>query len=371
MKVLIVKFPYIKLVVPVERICELAEKLSYDIAAVLSLDPQESDKEIGGYPVISLFELQNFSWDTAILVCDECIYDEVIPKMVEACIGREEQFKNMWWLLQQFMIQKYEEVQDPDIQATLEYWKTHKLSVFNQHIETNRGTGHRVFFDDACGFPYIVFQTVGGEYRKMFFPQEYKFFEYSDKTFVLNLLQEQLPTSPHLYIKGEHKINAGDIIIDAGVCEGNFALKYVDICSKMYLFECEPKWVEVLKQTFRDYRDKVEIIPKFLSDVTDGDNITIDDALPDLRGQNIFLKMDIEGAEPKALRGAKRILTNNRVKASVCAYHNADDCIHIKGIFRKYGYEVSTSDGWMVFVYDPKIWDTTDFRKGIVYAENY
>ena len=137
------------------------------------------------------------------------------------------------------------------------------------------------------------------------------------------------------------------------------------------MFECEPDWIEILKQTFRDYHDKVEIIPKFLSDVTDDKNITIDDALPDLRGQKIFLKMDIEGAEPKALRGAKRILTNNRVKASVCAYHNADDCIRIKGIFRKYGYEVSTSDGWMVFVWDPNIFDTADFRKGIVYAENY
>ncbi|MBR2520529.1 MAG: FkbM family methyltransferase [Selenomonadaceae bacterium] len=208
-------------------------------------------------------------------------------------------------------------------------------------------------------------------YSQNVFPCDFVGNESTGEKFIANILREQEPSSPHLYIKGEHKVNAGDIIIDAGVQEGNFALKYVDICSKIYLFECEPDWIEILKQTFRDYHDKVEIIPKFLSDVTDDKNITIDDALPDLRGQKIFLKMDIEGAEPKALRGAKRILTNNRVKASVCAYHNADDCIRIKGIFRKYGYEVSTSDGWMVFVWDPNIFDTADFRKGIVYAENY
>ena len=81
--------------------------------------------------------------------------------------------------------------------------------------------------------------------------------------------------------------------------------------------------------------------------------------------------MDIEGAEPLALRGAKRILTNNKVKASICSYHNADDLIKIKSVMQSYGYKTSTSDGWMVFIWDPKIYDTADFRKGIVYAENY
>ena len=371
MEIIMVKFPYDEVTALIKKFCVIAERFEIDIPAVLSLDLQETDKEIGSYPVISLLELQNFSWDFMILVCDEEVADKITPKMVEAGIGREEQFKNIWWLLKQFMIQKYEDINDPDIQATLEYWKTHEISFFNQHIDINKGKGHRVFFDDPCGLPNVYFQTVGGEWRKMFFPKDFEFTEKNGETFVLGLLQEQEPTSPHLYIKDEHKVNAGDIIIDAGVCEGNFALKYVDICSKMYLFECEPKWVEVLRQTFRDYRDKVEIIPKFLSDVTDDKNITIDEALPDLRGQNIFLKMDIEGAEPHALRGAKRILTNNRVKASVCAYHNADDCIRIKGIFRKYGYKVSTSDGWMVFTIDPNLLDTLDFRKGIVYAENY
>ena len=187
---------------------------------------------------------------------------------------------------------------------------------------------------------------------------------------VVNLLTEQVPTSPHLYVTDEHKVNAGDIIIDAGVCEGNFALKYIDICSKMYLFEPDEIWQEPLRRTFENYRDKVEIIPRFVSDATDEKNTTIDDALGDLRGENIFLKMDVEGAEPKALRGAKKILTNNKVRASVCTYHNADDLIKVKTIFQDFGYKTSTSAGYMIFIYDPQIFMTADFRKGIVYAEN-
>ncbi len=179
-----------------------------------------------------------------------------------------------------------------------------------------------------------------------------------------------MKTSPHLYVTDKHHVNAGDILIDAGVCEGNFALKYVDICSKMYLFEPDEVWQEPLRQTFKDYRDKVEIIPRSISDVTDDKNITIDDALPELRGENIFLKMDVEGAEPRALRGAKKILTNNKVRASVCTYHNADDLIKVKSILQSCGFKTSTSAGYMVFFYNLNTFNTADFRKGIVYAEN-
>ena len=368
MQIVIIKLPYIH---PAfcEKLCELAERLGYEIAGIVSLDLEEKLTSIKDYPVYPLNEILNLQWEAAVFACYDERFDVMVPYMVELGIGTREQFKKYNWLLQQLMIKKYEDFDDPAIQETLAYWKTHGLSVFNQHIPKDKGTFDKVFFDEDL--PYIYFKTVGGDYRKMYYPRDKQFFIYKGEKFVANLMEEQLPTSPHLYIKGEHKVCAGDIVIDAGVCEGNFALRYVDLCSKMYLFEPDSRWLEPLNRTFKDYRDKVELIPRFVSNVTDDENITIDDALPDLRGKNIFLKMDIEGAEPLALRGAKRILTNNKVKASICSYHNADDLIKIKSVMQSYGFKTSTSDGWMIFIWDPKIYDTADFRKGIVYAENY
>ncbi|MBQ9487503.1 MAG: FkbM family methyltransferase [Selenomonadaceae bacterium] len=97
----------------------------------------------------------------------------------------------------------------------------------------------------------------------------------------------------------------------------------------------------------------------------------MDDVVSIPYDSKVFLKIDIEGAEPAALRGAKKILTTNKVKASVCSYHNADDIIKIKSIFQNCGYKIATSEGYMIFVYDPKIWETADFRKGVIYAENF
>ena len=370
MRIIIIKFPHDKLNL-CAKLCEIAEKLAYEISGIVALDLEEKSTAIKNYPVYPLNDIGKLSWDVAVFACFDDVFKDISSQMVELGIGTRKNFKKYLWLLQQLMIKKYEDFDDPTIQETLEYWKTHELSVYNQHIDDRRGIFDKVFFDADCDLPYIYFRTIGGDFRKMYYPRNGKFSFYNGEKFVMNLMSEQLPTSPHLYIKDEHKVNEGDIVIDAGVCEGNFALRYVDICSKMYLFEADSHWLEPLTQTFKDYRDKVEIIPRFLSNVTDNRNITIDDALPDLKDRNIFLKMDIEGFEPFALRGAKKILTNNRVKASICAYHRANDLVKIKSILQQYGYKTSTSAGWMIFIYDPKIFDTADFRKGVVYAENY
>ncbi len=180
-----------------------------------------------------------------------------------------------------------------------------------------------------------------------------------------------MPTSPHLYVTENHNVEEGDVLIDAGVCEGNFVLRYADICSKIYLFEPDEKWFEPMYYSLRDCWEKVDFIPKALSDSTNANSITIDDVVNVPAGSKIFLKMDVEGAEPASLRGAKKILTTNKVKASICSYHNADDIIKIKSIMQNYGYRTSTSEGYMIFMYDPKIFEKADFRKGIVYATNY
>ena len=267
---------------------------------------------------------------------------------------------------------KYENFLDPVIQETLHYWQSHELSVFNQHIEESKHTYDEVFMDEKVGLPYINFKTIEGKERRMYYPRDgsSQVQREDGKKYIEDVLREQLPTSPHLYVKGTHKIGEGDVLIDVGVCEGNFSLRYVDICSKVYLFEMDKKWFEPLYYSFRDCWDKIEFIPKAVASSTGRGTVALDDAVNVPIGSRIFFKMDVEGAESAALRGAKKLLSTNKVKASICSYHNADDIIKIKSIFQNHGYRIATSDGYMVFIYDPKILETLDFRKGIVYAAN-
>ena len=51
-----------------------------------------------------------------------------------------------------------------------------------------------------------------------------------------------------------------------------------------------------------------------------GHVVPLDDALHDEK--TTFIKMDIEGAEPQALRGARKIIQTQKPKLAICIYHD-------------------------------------------------
>ena len=58
------------------------------------------------------------------------------------------------------------------------------------------------------------------------------------------------------------------------------------------------------------------------------------DSIPDCNNAT-FIKMDIEGSELEALKGAKKIITNNKPKLAICLYHSDKDMIDIIEFVRK------------------------------------
>lgn len=353
-----------------KKIFNAIERLGHNLVGFVALGTIPDIVEVEGYNFYPIEYIQRLKYDIALIDCGIASAQNYVPLLVHFKIPLHK-VGTFYWLLKQLFFKKYEDIKDPVIQETLAYWQTHELDVFNQHMAGAETTLDEVYIDESCNLPYINFKTVEGKDRRMYYPKDTGFFKAENgKSYVQNVLREQVPTSPHLYIKGTHKVDEGDVLIDAGVCEGNFSLRYVDICSKVYLFEMDKKWFEPLYYSFKDCWDKVEFIPRAVSDSTRGGDVALDDVVNVPVGSKIFLKMDIEGAEPAALRGANKILSTNKVKASICSYHKADDIVKIKSIFQNHGYRTATSEGYMVFIHDEKIWETVDFRKGIVYATN-
>ena len=81
-----------------------------------------------------------------------------------------------------------------------------------------------------------------------------------------------------------------------------------------------------------------------------------------------FLKMDIEGAEVDAILGGINILRKSHAECAICSYHNTGEAEYIKFLLEKLGYATETSQGYIFFIYDPKMEYTMDFRRGIVYG---
>ena len=164
------------------------------------------------------------------------------------------------------------------------------------------------------------------------------------------------------------------MVLDAGACWGDSSLYFahkVGSAGRVFAFEFLPDNLTVLRSNCglnEAVRDRITIIPHpvwekpgeavrfdcgsgpggFVS-ATGPDpgesralTVTIDEVVERERpGRVDVIKMDIEGAELKALRGAEDTIRKYRPKLAISAYHRPDDLIvipqHISSL--SLGYE--------------------------------
>jgi hypothetical protein len=120
----------------------------------------------------------------------------------------------------------------------------------------------------------------------------------------------------------------------------------------VFLFECEDRWVEALRATFKPWMEKVRIVYKYVGDRDEGNCLTLDSlfAAGELPSDNLYLKMDIEGAEMQALRGAEKLLAQGKnISLAVCTYHQAQDVREIPAFLESLGYEYTLTDSFFFF----------------------
>jgi len=175
-------------------------------------------------------------------------------------------------------------------------------------------------------------------------------------------------------IKGyelNYKLKKNDVVIDAGAFTGDytvFAAKKVGERGKVIAFEPDLKNRKILKRNLHHENLKnVIIIPKglwnkntsltldksglhsSLSSKNQGEKIEVvklDDELKKLGIEKInFIKMDIEGAEIKAIEGCKGILKNSHPHLAIASYHiinGKTTSIFLEKYLSKLGYNVKS-----------------------------
>lgn len=138
-----------------------------------------------------------------------------------------------------------------------------------------------------------------------------------------SLYIEQDHRSPHCYWQSIEEC-AGGALADVGSAEGFSALEAIEVIDHLYLFEAEREWVEALEETFKPWKEKVTIVQAYVSNKDTENQVSLDRYFSDKSFRRLFVKMDIEGAEPKAIEGAKRLLCSNNVDFAICTYHSND-----------------------------------------------
>jgi FkbM family methyltransferase len=182
-------------------------------------------------------------------------------------------------------------------------------------------------------------------------------FKPGELTWLYNEIFQTYEANPHAYETDFLTIHDGDIVIDAGCCEGFFVPYALSRnARKIYAFEPHHKFVRGLSKTFtKEIEDDcVEIIPAGLSDkiadafLDDSNDFICEARINDRYGHRIqvvtldsftlernldavdFVKMDIEGEEMNAVRGMFGVLKRFRPKLAIAVYHGYDNAQLVK-----------------------------------------
>lgn len=224
------------------------------------------------------------------------------------------------------------------------------VRVFNYpFVEKYHKEDVKVYHDETSGYPY-VWHGVEEKQEKLYFPRKWNTEQIQDA--YNNLLIEQDEKSPHFYMHKDYPVPENALVFDCGVAEGNFSLSIVKRAKHVYLFEGDQEWHEPLRLTFGQWKDKVTLIPNFISDVNEVNYISLDAYFDkiDIQNEKLYVKMDIEGYEEQALCGFKRTLKRaEEITMAVCSYHKQESEKNIRQFFKKEGnYQIDTSKGYMV-----------------------
>lgn len=215
-----------------------------------------------------------------------------------------------------------------------------------------------VYYNKEKDLPYIIHQD-----KYLFFPKNYS----TDliQLIYCQFLSEMDKSSPHVYCINPDELN-DRILFDCGVAEGLFPLTHIDKFKKIYLFECDSQWIEALNATFEPYKEKVIIVQKYVSNTDSIKTTTLDFYKDEIRDKTLFIKMDIEGYEEKAIEGAKNILSNNPdTICAICTYHTPQAESNITKMMASLDYKPQYNKGFMIFHYED-IFSSPFLRRGAI-----
>jgi hypothetical protein len=250
-----------------------------------------------------------------------------------------------------------------EIQTVLTFLRRKPLQLFPYPFPAKyKSATIKVYSDHENGLKFVLYQC-----KRMYFKRNWS--EQDIREYYNNIQIEQDKESPHKYLSEDFCVGSGSFVADVGAAEGIFSLSIIDVAKKVFLFETDPEWIEALEATFKPWKNKTEIINKFICDRNNHNSLTLDHFIKTNNLFFDFIKIDIDGAESLLLNGAVHFFSSVKsMKVAICIYHKANDEQSFRDFFEKYGFKVNSTPGYMIFYYDTEI-SAPFLRRGVLQAQ--
>ncbi|WP_299701025.1 FkbM family methyltransferase [uncultured Pontibacter sp.] len=292
------------------------------------------------------------------------LYKSLVPENIRWKIWRYRSRNSELGLLRKEVLQYYESLpankKTEEINEVLTFIKKYDVVTFPYpFIYDYDIQGVKVYHDERLNLPYVLLQE-----KRLYYKRSWTTSQIQENFNFLSI--EQDPRSPHRYLTDTFQVNDGDVVADIGAAEGNFGLSVIEKVANLYIFETDAEWIEALEATFAPWKDKVQIINKYVSDSSGDATIKLDDFMAGNKPAN-FLKIDTEGAEAQVLSGASGMLEKTtHLKVAICTYHKQNDQIELSERLSSDSFAISYSNGYMFFLEDKQ--SPPYLRRGLIRA---
>lgn len=280
-------------------------------------------------------------------------------------------------MLRKSVINHYRNSSDTDIKGILSFLKKYDLCLYNydwylQYLSMKPS----IEYDEKLKLYYFT-HNGRNVYYTPYMSKESAVHDF-------NLMSaERNPKCPHCYDNFIGNDEKFDVIIDGGVAEGMFSLDHLANCNKLILIEGDRDWNIALNHTFKPEIEsgKIVLINKFLSDIVDKENVTLDYIFDNYiaYGSKVCIKLDIEGYEERAILSADKLLNScNKVRLITCTYHHQESFHNIKKIFDQKNISCKPSKGYIflfpdyekkIFHYNSNLKIQSFLRKALLVGE--
>lgn len=163
---------------------------------------------------------------------------------------------------------------------------------------------------------------------------------------------------PQYFLKDIFRPTEHEVFVDGGGYIGDTVMGFIRFARKkydeIYMWEPDGANIDKAKRILKKW-DNINFIPYAM--FSKKDTLYFDDGLGDIsslreRGKSTvpcesldnilgnkritFIKMDIEGSELEALKGAEKIIREQKPKLAICIYHKPEDIYEIPMIIKSY-----------------------------------